>query len=199
MPGRTAYDEGTPNWVELHTPEPEVARSFYGRLFGWTFDDRSTSREARAVKNGGLVAAIASGPDAPATWNTYLNVADVDAAAARVEAGGGTLLTPPQDTGGEARTAFAADPTGATFGLWQAGAHIGATSSPRWGRSPHCSTRRAERSASGSSAGLRSRTVNDDSPAPGRRCGAVVVRVGAQPFQPPVSSTRAANPVGRPA
>ena len=89
MPGRTAYDEGTPNWVELRTPEPEAARSFYGRLFGWTFGERP---EARAVKNGGFVAAIASGPDAPATWNTYLNVADVDAAAARVEQGGGTLL-----------------------------------------------------------------------------------------------------------
>jgi predicted enzyme related to lactoylglutathione lyase len=127
MPGRTAYDEGTPNWVELRTPEPEAARSFYGRLFGWTFGERPTSHEARAVKNGGFVAAIASGPDAPATWNTYLNVADVDAAAARVEQGGGTLLTPPQDAGGEARVAFAADPAGATFGLWQAGAHIGAT------------------------------------------------------------------------
>jgi predicted enzyme related to lactoylglutathione lyase len=43
MPGRTAYDEGTPNRVELRTPEPEAARSFYGRLFGWSFDDRPTS------------------------------------------------------------------------------------------------------------------------------------------------------------
>jgi predicted enzyme related to lactoylglutathione lyase len=55
------------------------------------------------VKNGGLVAAIAAA-DAPATWNTYLNVADVDAAAARAEPGGGTLLTPPRDVGGESST-----------------------------------------------------------------------------------------------
>jgi predicted enzyme related to lactoylglutathione lyase len=56
MPRHTSYRQGTPNWVDLRTPEPEAAKSFYGRLFGWTFDDRTTPRGAWAVKNDGLVA-----------------------------------------------------------------------------------------------------------------------------------------------
>jgi predicted enzyme related to lactoylglutathione lyase len=134
MPRRTSYDEGAPSLVELRTPEPEAARSFYGRLFGWTYDERTTPGETWAIKNHGFVAAIAPGP-APATWNTYLNVADIDAAAARIEPNGGRLPTPPQVVTGEGRMASATDPTGATFGLWQAAGHIGATVVNEEGRS----------------------------------------------------------------
>ncbi|GAB2804368.1 VOC family protein [Actinoallomurus bryophytorum] len=105
---------------------PEAARVFYGRLFGWTFGERTTPGEAWAVRNDGFVAAIAGGP-APATWTTFLNVPDIDAAAARIEPNGGRLRTPLKEVTGECRMTYAVDPTGATFGLWQAGGHIGAT------------------------------------------------------------------------
>ncbi len=39
---------------------------------------------------------------------------------------GGTVLLAPGDVGGLGRMCIAADPTGAAFGVWQAGDHIGA-------------------------------------------------------------------------
>ena len=33
------YDQGTPSWVELTTPDQGAAREFYGGLFGWAFND----------------------------------------------------------------------------------------------------------------------------------------------------------------
>jgi hypothetical protein len=60
-------------------------------------------------------------------WNTYIAVDDVDAAAAKVAGAGGRLLMEPFDVMEAGRMAFAADPSGAAVGLWQASAHIGAT------------------------------------------------------------------------
>ncbi|MBG0831526.1 VOC family protein [Planomonospora sp. ID67723] len=136
MPRRTSYRHGTPNWVELQTPNQEAAKSFYGRLFGWEFEDRPMPQGptySMAVKNGGIVAGIASqapdraARDVPPRWNTHFAVDDVDASAARVEVAGGRLLTAPFDVADAGRMAFAADPTGVSVGLWQAGKHIGAT------------------------------------------------------------------------
>src|ERR1700754_3400542 len=112
----TAWPAGTPCWVDLGTDDVPAAVSFYGTLFGW----------AGGLLNGRRVAGI--GPvtaDRPAGWTTYLAVADVDRAAARVIAAGGRVVTGPVDLAGAARVAIAADPVGAVFGLWQSGAHIG--------------------------------------------------------------------------
>ena len=62
----------------------------------------------------------------PAHWTTYVASNDVDAKAARVSESGGTLLTEPFDVLDAGRMAVAQDPGGATFGIWQAGAHPGA-------------------------------------------------------------------------
>jgi len=86
-----------------------------------------------AVKDGGVVAAIAPQPTdmaaqgAPPIWNTYLAVDDIDAVAARVEPAGGKLLMVPFDVMEAGRMAVVIDPTGAAVGLWQVKAHIGAT------------------------------------------------------------------------
>jgi predicted enzyme related to lactoylglutathione lyase len=34
MSQRTSYTQGTPNWVDLLTTDPDAAKSFYGQLFG---------------------------------------------------------------------------------------------------------------------------------------------------------------------
>jgi predicted enzyme related to lactoylglutathione lyase len=128
MANRTAYRPGTPNWVDLQTTDQDGAKSFYGNLFGWKFDDRPMPRGpvySMAVHNGGVVAAIAPG-QAP-VWNTYFAVEDIDAATARIEPAGGKVLTPPFPVMDAGRMCFAADPAGATFALWQADRHIGAT------------------------------------------------------------------------
>jgi predicted enzyme related to lactoylglutathione lyase len=136
MPQRTSYTEGTPNWAELLTTDPDAAKAFYGQLFGWRYDDMPIPQGpvySMAVKDDGVVAAIAPQPPdmvaqgIPPTWNTYLAVDDVDAVAARVEPAGGKLLMQPSDVMDAGRMAFMMDPTGAVVGLWQARAHVGAT------------------------------------------------------------------------
>ena len=58
-------------------------------------------------------------------WTLYLASRDADRTTTAVEANGGTVLAPPGDVGRLGRMAIAADPAGATFGIWQAGTHIG--------------------------------------------------------------------------
>ena len=33
----TRYVPGAPNWIDLGTPDTEIATAFYGPLFGWHF------------------------------------------------------------------------------------------------------------------------------------------------------------------
>ncbi|MGY0236780.1 VOC family protein [Longispora urticae] len=124
MPQRTSYPQGTPNWAELRTTEPETARSFYGRLFGWDFTDTPQDGYTLAVLDGEVVAALTAGTG-PA-WHVYLAVDDVDTVAEAVPGAGGTVLEAPADAGPAGRAAVVRDPTGAAVGLWQAGRRQGA-------------------------------------------------------------------------
>jgi predicted enzyme related to lactoylglutathione lyase len=136
MPPRSSYTEGTPNWVDLQTPDADAAKAFYGAVFGWTFDDRPMPHGGDysiALVDGETVAAIAPQSaelieaQVPPMWNTYIAVDDADAAAAKVAGAGGQFLMEPFDVPEAGRMAFVADPSGAAVGLWQAAGHIGAT------------------------------------------------------------------------
>lgn len=116
----------------LSTPDPEGAKVFYGRLFGW---------EAEAFADGGpglslfrlpgyvggeptqpvprdVVAALMAVPDAagPASWSVDFWIADAAAAAAAAPELGGRVLAPPHDAPPFRRTLLAA-PDGATFSV----------------------------------------------------------------------------------
>ena len=62
-------------------------------------------------------------PGQPAAWTLYLAGDDVDATARAVTDAGGQVLVEPGDVGPLGRAVIAADPTGAAFGVWQAGTH----------------------------------------------------------------------------
>jgi hypothetical protein len=130
MPERTSYAQGTPNWVDLQTPDQAAAKAFYGALFGWTYDDQPMPEGAvySMAKIGGHdVAAIApqspemTAAGVPPLWNTYIAVDSVD------EAAGGKLAMEPFDVMEAGRMAFVMDPSGAGVALWQANQHIGAS------------------------------------------------------------------------
>jgi uncharacterized protein len=136
MPKRTSYAQGTPNWVDLQTTDTAGAKTFYGQLFGWSFDDQPMPQGgaySMAMLGGESVAAIApqspelAAAGAPPMWNTYLAVDSVDDAAAKVEAAGGQVAMAPFDVMDAGRMAFIIDPSGAAVALWQANQHIGAT------------------------------------------------------------------------
>ena len=119
---------GTPAYHELHTREYRGAVEFYEKVFGAGMTVVSDSDEWRYTNLldadgepvAGIMDASASQPEGLApSWHVYFAVDDVDAAVARVEELGGSVLEPPADTpyGPLARVA---DPTGVTFKLSRA-------------------------------------------------------------------------------
>lgn len=134
MTVRTTYASGEPCWADLQTPDVDAAKDFYGRLFGWTYQDFPTPdgrSYAQAFVRGQLVATIA--PQNPlqleagtaAEWNVYFAAAD--AADLLQEAGhaGGTAQFGPEKVGDTGVLGFLAPPGGGTTGIWQAGTHFG--------------------------------------------------------------------------
>ncbi|GBP98940.1 doxorubicin biosynthesis protein DnrV [Streptomyces spongiicola] len=115
---------GTPCWVSLATRDMRAAQDFYGAVFGWGFGpDRRTEGHVVAHADGepvaGLVESAQSmGVRLPVAWTAYFVADSADAAAARVRERGGTVAVGPLAFG-RGRTAWAADPLDAAFGIWE--------------------------------------------------------------------------------
>jgi uncharacterized protein len=128
MTRRDQIEPGTVAWVDLQTPDLDQARRFYGALLGWSFAAPSglyvlAQRGGRSV--AGLVK-LRPATTFPPAWTVYFAADDVDAWAREVRTAGGQVVVPPTDVTDQGRMAYFADPTGAHFGAWQAGAHRGA-------------------------------------------------------------------------
>lgn len=136
MTTMTSYPHGVPSWVDLATPDTPASKGFYGELFGWTYDDQPTDvpgMDYTMARKGEHAAAgmmplteEMSSSGMPPVWNSYVSVSDIDAAVAKVEPAGGTVVRPVMDVMDVGRMAVINDPTGATLCLWEAKAHIGA-------------------------------------------------------------------------
>jgi uncharacterized protein len=126
----TSYATGQPCWADVTSPEVDAAASFYADLFGWqaTKDPRPEAGGYTMFSRNGKDVAAASPPSQegmPAHWTVYLAVDDVDGVAARIGEAGGNVLVEPFDVFDAGRMTLVSDPTGAVFGLWRAGNHIG--------------------------------------------------------------------------
>jgi uncharacterized protein len=123
MSVRDHYPAGVPCWtVALHA-DPEAGAAFYAGLFGWEVD-ASDEGFFLARLRGREVAGIAPRPDtdpppAPA-WMTHVRVDSAEAAAARAQAAGGTVVAGPMDMAPAGRLAVLADPAGAVLCAWEA-------------------------------------------------------------------------------
>jgi len=129
MTEMTAYEPGTPSWVDIGVPDIPAAAAFYSGLFGWETEDQGeeAGHYTMCLLRGKPVAAIgpAMNPGPPA-WMTYITVANVDESSAAITEAGGTVVAPPMDVMDAGRMAVVSDPTGAFFSIWQAGRSIGA-------------------------------------------------------------------------
>jgi predicted enzyme related to lactoylglutathione lyase len=132
MPKFEHYDQGTPSWIELMTPDQSAAQTFYGALFGWSFDDHDMGEMGHYYiptiegdEIGGISGQMPGMEGHPAFWGVYLAVDDVDAATAKVEPAGGKVEAGPFDVNTNGRMSAIQDPTGARVGLWQAKDTIG--------------------------------------------------------------------------
>lgn len=130
---RDGYLPGVPCWIDTSQPDAEAAVAFYSGLFDWEFENAmppdAPGEYYIARLRGGDVAAVGSQPEGgppAAVWNTYIWVESADEAAAKVEAAGGQVVTPPFDVPQAGRMAVFTDPEGAAFNVWQAREHKGA-------------------------------------------------------------------------
>ncbi|HEY2271814.1 MAG TPA: VOC family protein, partial [Jatrophihabitantaceae bacterium] len=124
----TPWPDGYPNWVDLMTTDIDAARRFYGGLFGWDFaGGDEMGGYWMAQLDGSSVAGV--GPmqmeGHPPVWTTYFATGDAEATADAAVGAGGKLVMPVGDVADFGRLAYLQDPTRGTFGLWQAGSHIG--------------------------------------------------------------------------
>jgi len=122
----TPYAHGTPAWVEQLTTDLKATTDFYRGLFGWDYE---TDGYTMALLRGKPVAGLREMPrDAlfSVVWTTFLASDDVDESVDLTAEHGGTVLVPVFEMEGPGRGAIVADATGASFGVWEAGTHIGA-------------------------------------------------------------------------
>jgi hypothetical protein len=126
FPGISAFGPvGTPSYFELITRDYAKSVAFYTDVCGWQPEVAGDTDEFRLSvlkdSDGETIAGIMDGagflpPDAVDQWQFYIQVADTDAALAKVTELRGTVVQPGIDTP-YGRLATATDPTGAPFKL----------------------------------------------------------------------------------
>ncbi len=121
-------------WNELSTSDPDAAKRFYGKHFGWVKDGEMDMgplgkyeflRHAGRAPDGspmghgvlGAVMPLMPGGAPMPVWTFYFRVPDIDAAAETINTGGGSLIQEPVEIPGGDYSLVAADPQGASFGL----------------------------------------------------------------------------------
>ncbi|MFE5556091.1 VOC family protein [Streptomyces sp. NPDC056544] len=125
----TDFTTGSPNWLDLGSPDTEAAAAFYGAVLGWEFV--SAGPEAGGYGffqvDGKTVAALGPLTEEGATsaWMQHFMTPDIQATATAVTAGGGTVRMEPGDVMGEGWLAQFTDPQGAEFACWQPGKTAG--------------------------------------------------------------------------
>ncbi|MGW2744012.1 VOC family protein [Streptomyces sp. NPDC001450] len=122
--------EGTPCWADAMFSDVEGAKSFYGEVLGWTFGEASSEygNYTQAYANGKAVAAVVPpmpGQEGQSQWCLYFASPDAAATAAKIRENGGEVLMEPMQVGEFGTMCLALEPSGAVFGVWQAGVHEG--------------------------------------------------------------------------
>lgn len=116
-------EPGAFSWAELNTRDVDRAKSFYGDVFGWSFEEKESERGAYTLISldgegiGGMTERLPSG--APAHWLVYFAVEDLDATLETARERGGEASAGPFDIAEVGRIAVVKDPWGAVFAAIQ--------------------------------------------------------------------------------
>jgi predicted enzyme related to lactoylglutathione lyase len=122
--------DGTPTWLDIGVPDLDRAKTFYGELFGWRFEDTGPEggHYNLCTLRGEPVAGMMTNPeDQPDVywWGVYFAADDCDGFVKRVTDAGGEVVAPAMDVMDQGRMAIVRDPRGGQFGLWQGRTHPG--------------------------------------------------------------------------
>ncbi|MDX6583859.1 MAG: uncharacterized protein QOI10_3043 [Solirubrobacterales bacterium] len=128
-------EDGAFSWSELHTPDIDGAKEFYGTVFGWQAttmefgggeytiwnntdgEPVSAPPEEGGTGIGGMMSNENSPEGTPPFWMVYFNAVDVDATIAKAGELGGSVIAPAFDAEGVGRMAVLGDPQGAAFSV----------------------------------------------------------------------------------
>ena len=108
---------GSMTWNDLATPDPEGAVDFYGKLFGWTFEEMPGIGGYRVILNGERSNGGIFPQPGSANWLPYFGHDDVDRLVGEIEGLGGQLYNGPMQLP-NGRIAVLADSQGAVFAVW---------------------------------------------------------------------------------
>ena len=115
---------GALTWNDLNTTDPEKAMTFYGDIFGWTFEKvPDDATEYWVIHNGGRtnggVRPIDNSQegDVPAHWLPYFACSDVEQARTKVEELGGRTFFGPMEVP-QGGFVIVGDPQGGAFALF---------------------------------------------------------------------------------
>lgn len=118
---------GRPVHFEIHVDDMERGRSFYEKVFGWSFQKWgdvdyyviTTGEEGTPGINGGMLPRQGGSGDKVIGWVNTVGVDDLDKALAVVEENGGSIALAKQKMEGVGWVAYAKDPDENIFGMIQ--------------------------------------------------------------------------------
>ncbi|MGH3011241.1 MAG: VOC family protein [Gaiellaceae bacterium] len=108
-------------WHDHMSDDPAAASRFYADLLGWEIEVWKPGEIDYPMIKVGEQAHGGFGPaqgGAPSHWLGHVHVDDVDAAAGRAEAAGGTIVAPAMDIPEVGRMVVVTDPQGAVVSLF---------------------------------------------------------------------------------
>jgi predicted enzyme related to lactoylglutathione lyase len=110
--------------LELATPDPAAAKTFYSKLFGWKMKDMPMENGTYTMFDtggkgpmGGISGLMM--PQQPTAWLGYIGVKSVKAAVAKAKSLGATVHVEYQEVPNMGAMAIMSDPTGAAIALWE--------------------------------------------------------------------------------
>ncbi|MDB5641050.1 MAG: 27 kDa antigen Cfp30B [Hyphomicrobiales bacterium] len=121
----TAYERmglGKCNWNELATSDQAAGNAFYADVFGWKYPDKMSmpgdmGDYVFVEVAGQIIGATLKAGNQGSGWQFYFRAPDIEVAADKVRANGGTVHAGPMEVPGGDRIIVASDPQGVKFGV----------------------------------------------------------------------------------
>ena len=107
--------------VEIPARDLRRAKNFYGKVFGWTFNDFDKNYALFSPPGGGVGGGIYKAKQIPRRpgVQAYIEVDNIDAKLKEIRRARGKVLKQKEEVSGQGWWASFADPQGAVLFLWQ--------------------------------------------------------------------------------
>jgi len=107
--------------VEIPARDLRRAKDFYGKVFGWQFQDAGKDYTLFSPPDGGVGGGINKVKQVPKrpVVQAYIEVADIDAKLKEVKKARGKVVKPKKEVPGFGSWAAFSDPQGTVLFLWQ--------------------------------------------------------------------------------